>query len=259
MDLSALDLCLWAVGLIAHLGLVIVLWFRHRVRKFRFFFALISASVLRTIALYEVLHHGSWQTYNSCYWAMAILDTVLQLLVIYVLAMHVFRPLGTWAPDIRRSAYTLMLFSVFVGAGLTWLAAPRTATWKDTFVIKGSFLFSCVVCELLVCMIVLSATAGLPWKTHAARIAQGLGVYSLIDVLIEAAHSYYGQAYSTHIDTVLNHVRMSVYLMVVAYWAVTLWIEEPRPRELPVEVRRQLLLLYEWAPSGGRTLRDWRK
>ncbi len=41
-------------------------------------------------------------------------------------------------------------------------------------------------------MMALSIDARLPWKTHVAKIAQGLGAYSLIGVLIETGHSYFG-------------------------------------------------------------------
>ena len=233
MHLSGLDFVFWVCAFAGHLALFCVLSYRHRIRRYPFFSALIVSSIARTVILYEVYRFGTAQTYYIWYWLLAILDTALQFGVLYEVASIVFRPAGPWARDVQRSWLWLISGAVLVASFLTWLAAPAASVWQQMLVAKGSFFFAVLMSELLVGMVSLSITAGLPWKTHAARIAQGLGTYSLIDILIEAAHTLFGKAYASHTDITLSHLRVAVYLGCLLYWLVTLWLETPPPQALP--------------------------
>ena len=109
--------------------------------------------------------------------------------VTYELATHVFCPTGTWARDIRKGFLILVLASVAIALGLACLPSPPEKTILGMLLDRGNLFSSALQCELLVGMIAFSSTAGLPWNTHVARIAQGLGFYSLIGLLTEAGHN----------------------------------------------------------------------
>jgi len=243
MHLTGLDLLFWAAGLGAHLALLCVLVIRRRFRAVPVFSTFILANVCRTVTLCLVELYGNKAGYFYTYWSLAILDTVLQLSVVYEMYSLTFRPLGTWAPDLRRSFVWLVAGSIAVAAGLTLLAAPHARLWMQVVVIKGSFFSSACMSELFVGMIALSVKAGLPWKTHVARVSQGLGIYSIIDVLIEAGHSYFGVDRNTQMYTTLSHFRMTAYLCCVAYWIVMLSKDAKETRKLPESLRGQLILL----------------
>ena len=243
MHLSGLDLLFWAAGLGAHVALLSVLLIRLRFRKFPIFTAFIFMNVARTLTLYFVERHGTKANYFLTYWCMAILDTVLQLAVVFEMYAHTFRPRGEWARDLRGSLGWLAAAGSVCAVGLTWLATPHTRLWMQAVVIKGSFFSSALMSEFFVGMIALSVRSGLPWKTHVARISQGLGVYSIIDVLIEAGHSYLGVDRNTQMYTALSHLRMTAYLCCVAYWIVSLWKNATPARRLPESLRKQLIVL----------------
>jgi hypothetical protein len=133
--------------------------------------------------------------------------------------------------------------SIALAAGLTWLASPPTRLWIQTAMIRGNFFSAALLSQLFVGMIVLSVTAGLPWKTHVARISQGLGIYSVSTVLIETGRTYFGLKRSTRTYDELSHARIAVYLVCLVYWIIMLWREAPQPREMPERMRRQLLEL----------------
>src|SRR5580698_1077715 len=212
MHLTGLDLLFWAVGFGEHLILLFVLAIRRRFRTFPLFTAFIFSNLARTIALYFVSVYGTKASYFYTFWSLGILDTVLQLSVVYEMYSHTFRPLGAWARDLRGAFVWLLTGSIVVAAGLTWLSAPHARLWMQVVVIKGNFFSSAWMSELFVGMVVLAVRAGLPWKTHVARISQGLGVYSIIEVLIEAGHSYFGVGRNTQLYTTLSHFRMCAYL-----------------------------------------------
>ena len=243
MHLTGLDFLFWAAGLGAHLILLLVLLIRRRFVIFPIFTAFIISNVVRTVALYFVQLHESKAAYFYTFWSFGILDTVLQLSVVYEMYSHTFRPLGNWARDLHGSLVWLVAGSIAVAAGLTWLSTPHARLWMQVIVIKGNFFSSAWMSELFVGMVVLAVKAGLPWKTHVARISQGLGAYSIIEVLIEAAHSYFGVGRNTQLYTTLSHFRMSAYLLCVAYWIGMLWRNAPDSKKLPENLRGHLIQL----------------
>jgi hypothetical protein len=187
---------------------------------------------------------------------MGVLDEALQFLVLLELALHVFRPTGVWARDVWKTFAGMACASVIVALPLTWMAAPRSATWGRALVLWGNFFSAALLSELLVAMLALSATAGLPWKTHVARIAQGLGVYSMVCVAIDIVSRYLGN--DSHAYKSLSHIRIATYLACEGYWIATLWQEAPAPRELPESMLTQIYALQRQVEYDLRKIRDWR-
>ena len=251
--MTGLDFLFWAAGFGEHVLLLLILFIRRRFKVFPVFTALIASNVARTIALYFVLRYASRASYFYSFWSFGILDTILQLLVVYELYALTFRPLGPWARDVRGLLVPWVVTAVAVASGLTWLATPHARLWMQIIVIKGNFFSSACMSEFLVGIVVLAVKVGLPWRTHVARISQGLGAYSLIDVLIEAGHNYSGVDPPTY--TTLSHLRMTSYLVCAAFWIVKLWRNAPDSRSLPESLRGQLLELQNMADSDLEKIR----
>ena len=224
---------------------------------FPVFTAFIFASVLRSTLLFTLQNREV--AYKVAYIATDFLDAGLQLAVVYELARHVFRRVDRWAPDVKRGMAWLGAGSLALASALTLLGAPSGPVWERTLLLKISFFTSALMSELFLGMIVLSVTAGLPWRTHVARIAQGLGAYSIVDVGLEAVHTVHGAAGGSNIRDILTLVRMSVYLACLFYWISTLWLEAPAPRELPPKVLEDLRSLQARVAYDLYTLRSWRK
>lgn len=263
MHLSHLDSFFWLSGLMGHAALLFVLLYRGRTRSFPMFTALIANNILKTITLYLIYPRGHAKGYSYVYfytyWGFAALDVLLQLAVAYEIASKVFRPLGVWASDLRRHLIGLIGFSFAVAIGLTWLCSPRTYGWREALVIRGSLFSAALLAELFVGMTVLSVTAGLPWKTHEARIAQGLGIYSVFCIVVEAGNSYFGMANGTTTSMILTQARMALYLVCLGYWIMTLYRQEPEQRRLPREMESYLVLLRGQTAASLHTLRGKRR
>ena len=255
MHLNHTDYLLWAAGLLAHIVLLVVVSMRHRAKTFPFFTALIAANIVKTVTLYLVALHGSRSSYRITYSCLTALDLVLQLCVVYEVALHVFRPTERWAPDVRRGFVIVVAASITVAAGLTTLAQTPSRTWLAAILVRGNFFSSALMSELFAGMIVLSVTVGLPWKPHAARIAQGLGFYSLVTLLTEAGHNVFGMERSSRISGDLTLLRIVTYLICVLYWIVMLWRDAPAPRELPEQMRGQLVAFQRILEYDLRKLR----
>jgi len=87
-----------------------------------------------------------------------------------------------WARDVRTTFAGMVCASVIVALLLTWLAHPSAPFAIQTFILRSNLFSAALMSELFVGMVVLSSIAGLPWKTHVARIAQGFGAYSIFCV-----------------------------------------------------------------------------
>ncbi len=258
MQLTGFDRFVWAAAFSGHLLLLLTLFIRRRAGSFPAFTALIAAIIGKTVILYLVFYHLSFRTYRGCYWALNIGTEVLQLLVVYELAAHVFRPTGIWARDVRR------MFAGAAGVGcvtaflLTWLAQPATSSPLQTFIVRSDFFSAVLLTELFVSMVVLSSSAGLPWKTHVARIAQGLGAYSIVCVVTTTIVNYVGVSNHTHLYNQFAHLESLTYIGCETFWIVMLWQEAPAPRELPESMRMQIYSLQKRVEYDLIKIRTWR-
>jgi hypothetical protein len=259
LNLSALDLFLWAAGFAGNVALLFVLFYRRRAHQFPFFTLLIAHNVLRAIVIYCVLHLGTKQDYFWTYWSMALFDACLQLCIVYELAVLVFRPMGRWAPDVRQRFLWLVIPSVAIAVALSCMAAPPARNWMQVVVTRGNLCAESLMSELFVLIMALSVSAGLPWKTHAARIAQGLGTYSLFSLIIQTAQSYFGVDRSVPQFVMLSHLRIAAYDVCVIYWVVALWMEAQQPTPMPETVRESLFALRSRVAYDLGVLRSRKK
>ena len=129
----------------------------------------------------------------------------------------------------------------------------------ETVIVRGTFFSSALMVELFVGLVVLSAGAGLPWKSDAARIAQGFGIYSLISVVYDTLNSWLGWAHQGSTIRLLSEIRITALLGVLAYWIVALWQESPEPREMPDSMRIEIFHLQRQVEYDLGRIRGWRK
>jgi hypothetical protein len=233
----------WTATFANNLLLLMVLFVRRRAGSFPAFTSYVAFSVLRDAAEFLAFYHLAFATYRDIYYSLEVLDVGLQILVFYELAVHVFCPTGAWARDVRRAFLSLVAASAGVAFLLSWIAQPPAPLRVQTFILRADFFSSLLMCELFVGTVVLAATVGLPWKTHVARIAQGLGAYSLFGLAIDIGVTPLGITAHNAVFAALMRAQKLVWLACQVYWIVTLWREAPAPRELPPAMRAQILLL----------------
>lgn len=257
MQLSGLDLFLWAASFIGTIVLLLVVWTRHRAEEFPVFTSFISCNAVTTIALYFVQRHSSKWAYFYSYWALGAVNDTLQVFVFYELASQVFCPLGTWAKDVKKAFIYLICASTLVALLLTLLAAPPAKHLMQRVVIQGDFFSYALMSELFVGTMILSSTAGLPWKTHVAKISQGMGVCSVVSLVSQAGTNYFGVK-DLRIYAALSQFRIGTYLLCLGFWIVSLWQEAPEPKALPEQMLSQIFILQKRMESDLGRLKLWR-
>jgi hypothetical protein len=259
MQLSGFDRFLWAATFCGQVLTLFALIVRRRAGSFPAFTGFVAENIVTTVVLYFVLNHLSLSAYRHSYWSLGIMDEILQLFVFYELAVHVFCPTGVWARDVRKAFLGVVCASAVVALLLTWLAHPTTRLPIQTFILRSNFFSAALVSELFVGMMVLSATAGLPWKTHVARIAQGLGTYSIVCVAMDILVNFVALSQHRHLYTELSHLQILTYLGCEIFWIVMLWRDAPAPRELPESMRIQIYSLQKQVEYDLIKIRAWRR
>ena len=258
MNLSGFDRFVWAASFYGHIVLLVVLLVRHRAKTFPVFTSYVAENIVKTAVLYFVFHHFSQRDYFYSYWSLELVDEVLQLLVFYELAAHVFCPTGVWARDVRKIFFGLVCANTLLALLLTWLAHPAARMPIQAFFLRTDFFSAALLSELFVGTMVLSVTVGLPWKTHVARIAQGLGAFSIVCVAKDIVSNYIGIGGDNHIFNEMAHLKIITYLACEAYWIVMLWQEAPAPRELPEAMRMKIYTLHKQVEYDLMRIRAWR-
>jgi hypothetical protein len=233
----------WTATFANNLLLLMVLFVRRRAASFPAFTTYVAFSVLHDAAEFLAFYYLSFATYRNIFYSLEILDVGLQILVFYELAVHVFCPTGTWARDVRRAFLGLVAASAGVAFLLSWIAQPPAPLRVQTFILRADFFSSLLMSELFVGTVVLTVTVGLPWKTHVARIAQGLGAYSLLTLATTIGVASVGITANNTVFAALIRAQKLVWLACQVYWIVTLWREAPAPRELPEVMRAQIFSL----------------
>jgi hypothetical protein len=257
MQLTGFVRFLWAACFLGHILLLLVLFRRDRARSFPIFTTFVVFNIARTIVLYLTHRFLLGDAYAHAFRFFLIPDETLQFLVLFEVALHVFRPTGVWARDVWKTFAGMACASVVLALPLMWLALPSTATQARAIYVRGVFLCALLMSELFVSMLALSATVGLPWKTHVARIAQGLGAYSIVCVVTYTISNYFGN--ETQIFAVLATIRSTAYVVCEGYWIVMLWQEAPAPRELPESMLTQIYALQRQVEYDLTRIRTWRR
>lgn len=260
MSLSPFQLFVWIAGFIAEVAVLVVLFVRHRAKVFPFFTTFIACEVAFTAIEFFDYRYRSYRTYLYTNWTLGILDEVLQLFVFYEIAVHVFRPTGVWAADVRKTFLELIAACSIVSLLLSCTAHPLTHFADETFKMRSDFFSALLMSELFVISVALSVLYGLPWKTHVARIAQGLGAFSIISLAAYIAKIYIGldhrfRPYRVALENLIN----CTFFVCETYWIVMLWAEAPAPRELPEAMRNQIYILQRQVENDLMRIRSWRR
>lgn len=259
MHFSHIELLLWAAGAASEVVLVAVMAIRRRVKTFPAFTCFIAVTVLKSSVLFLIYLHGSRGAYFDTYVAFLILDLTLQLAVVFEMAARVFRPAGVWSREVTRNLISLAILSFALATGLALLAQPHVQTIGKAAIIRFDLFSSVLISTLFVGFVALSVRAGLPWRTHVARISQGWAVYQVLGVIDETARACLGVSPTADFYRVMSEVRFIIYFACLAYWIVTLWQEAPAPRVLDSRMQWQLTALQNSMEQDLASLRERRK
>jgi hypothetical protein len=215
---SMTDHLIWATGLLGHLLLLTVLFTRKRVARFPWFTLLIVFYLLRSIGLAAGMRFFGHPAHLFTTIVVDITDILLQCAVLAELGWIALRPLG----DLRR--VTLPLLIVASSVLIVMRLAPAGHSSVRTVLVLIHFLLSVLMVEWAVVLAFLLRPMGLSWRSHVAAISFGFGVYS---AALLAGGGYFTTGREMRDYVFFSFFRISVYLVILLWWSVSLWLQEP--------------------------------
>jgi hypothetical protein len=241
MNLSALDDALWVANILGNAILFTILIYRHRCKGFPVFTALNGYEAAVPALLYCIYLLGNQYWYKRIYWSYALFDFLLQLGVIWEVARIVLRPTGTWVRDARKQFILWGAAGILLAAALPWLVTPPAASLLHRWEVRGNLFTSLVICELIAVVTRTSKSLGLGWRNHVMALGNGWTAWAVVAILVDGLHSYFG---AERYFRELEHVRMFAYLVVLGYWTVQFWLEEPARQPISPELSAYIQALH---------------
>ncbi len=214
------DHLIWAAGLLGHLLLLGVLFARKRVHRFPWFTLLIVFYLLRSIALATALRLAAHPVHPFTTIIIDLTDVLLQCAVLAELTWIALKPIG----PLRR--VTLPLLLVASGVLIVMRLAPSHHSVHAASLLIH-FLLTVLMVEWSIMLAFLLRPLRLSWRSHVAAISFGFGVYS---AALLAGGGYFTTGREMRDYIFFSFFRISVYLFVVLWWALSLWLSEPGSR-----------------------------
>ncbi len=235
---------LWTLTFAALLVLLVVLYGRDRARRFPWFTASIVLVALRLLTN-RILHDRlSPITMGEVAITLADITALVNLFVIIEMARRAFRRASSRA----WLAWTLVLLALAGVVLWKWGPWPQ---WKtiafDTTIarlqfmqfvaIKIGLLTDVLAVGLALPVVAFGHRYGAGWRSHVQRIVIGLSTASLSQMSVQAIWQIIARHTTPHSqaeyqrvmgiqDKMLN-ANSAVYVLVLIWWIVCLWIDEP--------------------------------
>lgn len=235
---------LWTLTFAALLVLLIVLLGRDRMRRFPWFTTGIVLVALRLLV--DQILRGKLPplTMAAVSLTLADLSALVGLIILVEIAQKVFR-------KVSARAWTLWgLLLLAIGGVVLWKWGPWP-NWKtvafDTAIarlqfmqllaVKTGLLMNVLAVLLGILVVALGARYRGGWRSHAQRIMIGLSTAALAQLVLQGIwesivrHTMpHSRAEYEHLLTLQEKLLNSnsmVYLLVVVWWIISLWIDEP--------------------------------
>jgi hypothetical protein len=235
---------LWTLTFAALLVLLVVLLGRDRVRRFPWFTASMTLIALRMLAGRLLSHRVAPVVSDWIFLVLADLTAILSVLVVVEIARRAFAGAG------RREwiAGTLGLLAVGGVVLALWgpwpssktlFAASELSTLRlmDLFAQKVDLLADVLFVQLGLLVVVFGRNFKAGWHSHTQQLAIGLSMASLSQLAIRGALQHIARQVTIHsqeeyrrvvgLINSLNNANSIIFLVVLVWWIVCLWIDEP--------------------------------
>ena len=235
---------MWTLTFAALLVLLVVLMGRDRIKRFPWFTASIVLVALRLLTN-RLLHDKLPQlTMATIAISLADLSVLVSLAVLVEMARRAFKKAGALA----WAGWTLGLLAL--GGVVLWKGGPWPA-WKaiafDTTIarlqfmqliaVKAGLLADVLSIALGLLVVALGRRYGAGWHSHVQRIMIGLSTASIAQMGAQGIWQIIAHHTTPHsqaeyervlgLQEKLLNTNSAVYIIVLIWWIVCLWMDEP--------------------------------
>jgi hypothetical protein len=239
---------LWTLTFAATLVLLVVLFGRDRIRRFPFFTSSIVLMGLNMLAEKLLANRLAPLVSTEVFLVLADLEVLIALLLAVELARLAFK--GAKWP--AWAAGTLVLLGGATAVIAYWGQWPPAKFVFDPttlghlrlmqlFAQKGDFFNEVLGVELFVLVVIAGRRFKAGWRSHAQQILAGISTSGAVLIIArviweaKARNMPHTQAGYNHMLDLQSHLLSAdsvVELVVMIWWIVCLWIDEPGPAQV---------------------------
>lgn len=256
---------LWTLTFAAHLVLLVVLIGRERMARFPWFTASIALIALRLLVLKLLMGRFPQMTFAAIVITMLDLTAFVSLMVVVEMARRAFS-------TARRVSWLAGALGLMALGGLvlrywgTWpswktIASYPTLQLLEFIAQKGGLLADVESVGIGILIAALGYRCGAGWRSHVQRIVIGLSTVSLAQIVVEAVWEAITRTAVVHGISEYNRVlqlrdrlfnaNSAVYIVVLIWWIVMLWKDEPGTRVADGAAVEQIVRAGDGEETGG--------
>jgi hypothetical protein len=248
---------LWTLTFAGLLVLLVVLLGRDRVSRFPWFTASMVLMALRMLASRLLFGKMAPISSSEIFLTLADVGAIISLLVVVEMARRAFHRASRTAWIVG----TLVLVAIAAAVVVKWGPWPPKETvfahsllanlrLMQLVAQKGDLLIDLLIIELGLLVALCGRRFNAGWRSHTQRIVLGLSTASLAQVLVRVGMQAIANAPAPQnqeqyqrlagLQEKLFNANSVVFLVVVVWWIVCLWIDEPNAT--PTEIQKQTSL-----------------
>ncbi len=216
---------------------------RNRWRSFPALLAFALLDLVSSPLLYWVDPGGTSRLYTRLYVGYDVCSFLLQLLILYDVARNVLKPGDAWDARALRALTLLGISGVAIALAATIVLQPTEIHGTVNIFLRAEVFSSLLTCELVIGMMLSATKVGLTWRSHVMAVGQGLMLWALVVASEEGLYAHVGPNHP--FGRFFYYARVLDYLVVVGYWTVSLWNEEPARRPTAPALRKYIVALHE--------------
>ena len=253
-----LDTTLWATCSLAQVVVIALLLYRKFWRVFPFFFLSCVWTVVGNAANTAILHRYSVSspTYATTYLINLLVDSVFLFAVLVELAWSVIRPLRGTPP--RTAILVVVLLILAAGAAIwpfTTIPGIERLSLELAILVRLKQTIAALAVLIFLVLAAGSQVLSIGWRNRELQIATGLGLYSLVGIVITVLHTYPSMRDQY---ALLEEFLMASYLLSELYWIVSFAQPEQERRAMSPQMQNMLLAVAGVAKSTRVSLADSR-
>ena len=219
-----------------------VMFSKKRLSRFPALLFFVLLDLFSTVLISAVSTYNT-HAYTYFYLAFSIASFFAQLFVLYELAKDVLQPQGFW------NRLALIPLSIRAAAGIVLALAASIFLPANhlqplqAWLMRSDAFTSFVICGAVLALFASANKLGLPWRSHAIAIGGGLMFWTLFNASLEGFQAYLDPQRTY--DEVTGYLRVTDYLLVLVYWCVSLWRNEPARKRISPTLQKYVLALHE--------------
>jgi hypothetical protein len=237
MSLRAMYATFTVLGLMAEIGLFVVLLARRQYKTFPVFTFYIAFSLLSDVGLGALIVLYPMHTARSVEFGLLPLEYLLELCVLFEIAWNVLRPVHASLPRGSLRVFGAILALALLGGVLLAWHFDNTGNQIQDVRVPLDLVVGLLRMLIFVATAGFAQLLGIGWKNKVLQLATALSFYSAVSLVVSLVERYSGR--SQELDGFVTVAFVLEFAFLV--WAFT--TKEVRRREFSPQMEQFLVTL----------------